>query len=137
MTPSHEQSPSTYFFFVYVCLNNLETFVELVGARPLHLACARPFCCSKAPLGLSLLRCASQTRSMRFERSGKGKNCPVATNFQFLKISCPSGTSLLNLLRVFQVILLGCACPKPCQIKAKRHYLPLCFSFRFCCFSSN
>ena len=29
---------------------------ELVGARPLHLACARPFCCSKAPLGLSLLR---------------------------------------------------------------------------------
>lgn len=29
---------------------------ELVGARPLHLACARPFCCSKAPLGLSSLR---------------------------------------------------------------------------------
>ena len=29
---------------------------ELVGARPLHLACARPRCRLKAPLGLSLLR---------------------------------------------------------------------------------
>ena len=37
--------------------------VTLVGARPLHLACARPRCRLKAPLGLSLLRCASQTRS--------------------------------------------------------------------------
>ena len=33
MTPIHEQSPSTYF----LRLNNSETFVELVGARPLHL----------------------------------------------------------------------------------------------------
>ena len=30
--------------------------VALVGARPLHLACARPRCRLKAPLGLSLLR---------------------------------------------------------------------------------
>ena len=30
--------------------------VALVGARPLHLACARPLCRLKAPLGLSLLR---------------------------------------------------------------------------------
>ena len=37
--------------------------VTLVGARPLHLACARPRCRLKAPLGLSLLRYASQTRS--------------------------------------------------------------------------
>ena len=29
----HEQNPFTYF----LRLNNLETFVELVGARPLHL----------------------------------------------------------------------------------------------------
>jgi len=28
----------------------------LVGAKPLHLACARPRCHLKAPLGLSLLR---------------------------------------------------------------------------------
>ena len=33
VTPLHEQSPATYF----LRLNNLETFVELVGARPLHL----------------------------------------------------------------------------------------------------
>ena len=52
VTPLHEQSPATYF----LRLNNLETFVELVGARPLHLACARPLCRLKAPLGLSLLR---------------------------------------------------------------------------------
>ena len=37
--------------------------VAFVGARPLHLACARPRCRLKAPLRLSLLRCASQTRS--------------------------------------------------------------------------
>ena len=32
-------------------------------ARPLHLANARPFGRLKAPLGLSLLRCAAQTRA--------------------------------------------------------------------------
>ena len=36
---------------------------ELVGARPLHLAAARPFGHLKAPLGLSLFRFAPQTRS--------------------------------------------------------------------------
>ena len=36
---------------------------ELVGAGPLHLAYARPFCRLKAPLGLSLLRFAAQTRT--------------------------------------------------------------------------
>ena len=39
--------------------------VALVGATPLHLACARPFGRLKAPLGLSLLRCAAQTRACR------------------------------------------------------------------------
>ena len=33
VTPIHEQNPSTYF----LRLNNSETFVELVGARSLHL----------------------------------------------------------------------------------------------------
>ena len=36
---------------------------HLSGQRPLHLANARPFGRLKAPLGLSLLRCASQTRA--------------------------------------------------------------------------
>ena len=39
---------------------------ELVGARPLHLAYARPFGRLKAPLGLSLLRFAAQTRTTLF-----------------------------------------------------------------------
>ena len=34
---------------------------ELVGAKPLHLAYARPFGRLKSPLGTSLFRCASQT----------------------------------------------------------------------------
>ena len=104
-TPSHEQSPATYFCALTIRkqlprngfersgrgqepsrghkFSILENFlsirdftsamrlhfrsdlvgVALVGARPLHLACARPRCRLKAPLGLSLLRCASQTRS--------------------------------------------------------------------------
>ena len=36
---------------------------HLLGRGPLHLANARPFGRSKVPLGLSLLRCASQTRA--------------------------------------------------------------------------
>ena len=36
---------------------------HLSGRRPLHLANARPFGRLKAPLGLSLLRCAAQTRA--------------------------------------------------------------------------
>ena len=47
--------------------------VTLVGARPLHLACARPRCRLKAPLGLSLLRCASQTRT--FENTPLSAGC--------------------------------------------------------------
>ena len=51
---------------------------ELVGARPLHLADARPFGRLKAPLGLSLLRFAPQTRTCRGEvpygeRSGSSR----------------------------------------------------------------
>ena len=37
----------------------------------------------------------------------EGKNRPVATNFQFLKISCPFGTSLLQRICISEVILLG------------------------------
>ena len=40
--------------------------LELVGASPLHLAAARPFCHLKAPLGLSLFRFAPQTRIVYF-----------------------------------------------------------------------
>ena len=46
---------------------------ELVGAGPLHLAYARPFCRLKAPLGLSLLRSTAQTRT--FENTLLSATC--------------------------------------------------------------
>ena len=51
----------------------------------------------------------------RFERSGRGQEPSRGHKFQFLKISCPSGTSLLQCVRISEVILLGRACPKPCS----------------------
>ena len=48
---------------------------HLSGRRPLHLANARPFGRLKAPLGLSLLRCAAQTRACRVA-GGAGSSCP-------------------------------------------------------------
>ena len=41
---------------ILACWNSEEGQRSLVGARPLHLANARPFGRSKAPLGLLLLR---------------------------------------------------------------------------------
>ena len=56
VTPLHEQSSSTYF----LRLNNLETFVELVGARPLHLL-SQTVLPLKSPTGafIAALRCAN------------------------------------------------------------------------------
>ena len=48
---------------ILACWNSEEGQRSLVGARPLHLTNARPFGRLKAPLGLSLLRCAAQTRA--------------------------------------------------------------------------
>ena len=47
---------------------------HLSGRRLLHLANARPFGRLKAPLGLSLLRCAAQTRACRMA-GGTGSSC--------------------------------------------------------------
>ena len=47
--------------------------MELVGARPLHLAAQGPFCRLKAPLGLSLLCSAVQTRT--FENTTLSAGC--------------------------------------------------------------
>ena len=41
---------------ILACWNSVKGQRSLVGARPLHLANARPFGRLKAPLGLSLLR---------------------------------------------------------------------------------
>ena len=96
VTPLHEQSPATYF----LRLNNLETFVELVGARPLHLL-SQTVLPLKSPTGAFIAALRSKRGLCVLSAAVEGKNRPVATNFQFLKISCPSGTSLLKLLRVF------------------------------------
>jgi hypothetical protein len=50
----------------------------------------------------------------KIRENAEGKNRPVATNFQFLKMLYPSGTALLQRSRIFEVFLLGRACPKPC-----------------------
>ena len=85
--------------------------VALVGAKPLHLACARPGCHSNAPLGRSLLRkrglvgaCLPQTllgRSMANRNlSGQGPSIlPAARPFGRLK--SPLGTSLLRKRELF------------------------------------
>ena len=51
-----------------------------------------------------------------------GKNRPVATNFQFLKIFCPSGTALLQRSRVFEVALVGA---RPLHLAGCRSNAPL------------
>ena len=82
---------------------------ELVGARPLHLAYARPFGRLKAPLGLSLLRCASQTRTCR------GKAPPSCYARPFCRLKAPLGLSLLRYAsqtRTFENTLLSATCKK-------------------------
>ena len=63
---------------------------ELVGAKPLHLAYARPFGRLKSPLGTSLFRCASQTRTCR------GKAPPSCCARPFCRLKSPLGTSLFR-----------------------------------------
>ena len=58
-----ERLARAFYPAILACWNSEEGQRSLVGARPLHLACARPFGRLKAPLGLSLLRCAAQTRT--------------------------------------------------------------------------
>ena len=58
--------------------------LNLSGRGP-SICYRRPFCRLKAPLGLSLLRCASQTRSMRFERSGRGQEPSRGHKFSILE----------------------------------------------------
>ena len=58
-----ERLARAFYPAILACWNSEEGQRSLVGARPLHLANARPFGRLKAPLGLSLLRCAAQTRT--------------------------------------------------------------------------
>ena len=82
---------------------------ELVGARPLHLAYARPFCRLKAPLGLSLLRSTAQTRTCR------GEAPPSCCARPFGRLKAPLGLSLLRCAaqtRTFENTSLSAVCKK-------------------------
>ena len=66
---------------------------ELVGAKPLHLAGARPFCRLKAPLGLSLLRYARKREfSILFQANSRRVNSRRCSGFICrTTFSIPSG----------------------------------------------
>ena len=51
----------------------------------------------------------------------EGKNRPVATNFQFLKILCSSGTTLLQRSCVSEVLLVGACLPQTLPSNNKVH----------------
>ena len=70
-----ERLARAFYPAILACWNSEEGQRSLVGARPLHLVNARPFGRLKAPLGLSLLRCAAQTRACRVA-GGAGSSCP-------------------------------------------------------------
>ena len=67
---------------------------ELVGAGPLHLAYARPFCRLKAPLGLSLLRSTAQTRT--FENTLISAACKKTQGKLWQKERGPDGAGPLD-----------------------------------------
>ena len=89
---------------------------HLSGRRPLHLANARPFGRLKAPLGLSLLRCAAQTRACLWQAeqahlSGKEKQSVpdgerpvvhIAVVCGFFRVR-PSGRTLFLLLSIYLI----------------------------------
>ena len=58
-----ERLARAFYPAILACWNSEEGQRSLVGARPLHLANARPLGRLKAPLGLSLLRCAAQMQA--------------------------------------------------------------------------
>ena len=68
---------------------------HLSGRRPLHFACARPFGRSKAPLGLSLLRCAAlRKRELAYGRRNrlimqttKNRKFPLGNSLLYISLS--------------------------------------------------
>ena len=88
---------------ILACWNSEEGQRSLVGAKPLHLANARPFGRLKAPLGLSLLRCAAQTRACLGRRS-RLIILPAKRNRAF-----PTGNALLYISLSY--VDFGRVCP--------------------------
>ena len=99
---------------IFCVLTIWKHLLNLSGRGP-SICYRRPFCRLKAPLGLSLLRCASQTRSMRFERSGRGQEPSRGHKFSILENVVLHRDFTSATLASFDVILLGRTCPKPCS----------------------
>ena len=74
--------------------------------------CARPFCRLKAPLGLSLLRCAVQTRTCR------GGALHLAYARPFGRLKAPLGLSLLRFAAQTRTTLF-LLCTKSCIVWRK------------------
>ena len=80
---------------ILACWNSEEGQRSLVGARPLHLANARPFGRSKAPLGLLLLR----KRGILLSEETKNPNpSPIEKRFGFSWFGAMEGTRTPGLL---------------------------------------
>ena len=97
------------------CLSRKNIY-ELVGAGPLHPADAGPFCRLKAPLGLSLLRCARKR-----ELVGAGPLHPADAG-PFCRLKAPLGLSLLRCARKRELVGAGPLHPADagpfCRLKA-------------------
>ena len=83
---------------IFACWNSEEGQRSLVGARPLHLANARPFGRSKAPLGLLLLR------KREFALAGRAGS----SHYQQKKQSVPDGERPVVHIAIVSWLLAGC-----------------------------
>ena len=99
---------------ILACCNSEEGQRSLVGATPLHLANARPFGRSKAPLGLLLLR----KRELAYGRRNRPIIPPVKRNRAF-----PTGNALLYIS--LSSVVFGRVCP--IQGRTLFFVLPLIF----------
>ena len=106
---------------ILACWNSEEGQRSLVGARPLHLL-HRPFGCSKAPLGLLLLR----KRKLAFGRRNRlimppamrNRAFPMGNALLYISLSCvefcrvrPGGRALFfswKTLRLLPILESGC-----------------------------
>ena len=97
---------------IFCVLTIWKHLLNLSGRGP-SICYRRPFCRLKAPLGLSLLRCASQTRSMRFERSGRGQEPSRGHKFSILENFLSIRDFASQTLASFLSDLVGACLPQP------------------------
>ena len=90
--PDEVRLARAFYPAILACWNSEEGQRSLVGARPLHLL-HRPFGCSKAPLGLLLLR----KRGILLSEETKNPNTsPIEKRFGFSWFGASSDTELFK-----------------------------------------